>query len=123
MIQQAPPALVQELIAIEEQLASTYKKHDCSGWGALLADEWFVTHITGEVLTKKDVLAMCGTAPEITSTYDELSVRSYGTIAIVTGINYATALNQTIRLRFTDVFIRRNNRWVVALSHATQIPK
>jgi hypothetical protein len=32
------------------------------------------------------------------------------------------ALGQTIRLRFTDVFIRRNNRWVVALSHATRIP-
>jgi len=122
MLQQAPPALVQELTAIEEQLASTYKKHDCGGWGALLADEWFVTHMTGQVITKKEALEMCATAPEITSTYEELSVRSYGTTAIVTAINTASALGQTIRLRFTDVFIRRDNRWVIVLSHATRLP-
>ena len=122
MLQQAPPAVVQELTAIEEQLASTYQKHDCAGWGALLADEWFVTHITGEVITKKEVLEMCRTAPEITQTFENLSVRAYGTTAIVTGLNYATALGQTIKLRFTDVFIRRNDRWVVALSHATRLP-
>lgn len=122
MMQQAPAALVQELTAIEEQLASTYKKHDCSGWGALLADEWFVTHISGQIITKKEALELCATAPEITQTYEDLSVRSYGTMAIVTAINNASALGQTIRLRFTDVFIRRDDRWVIVLSHATRLP-
>jgi hypothetical protein len=121
-VQDAPAALVRELEAIEAQLAETYKNHDCAAWGGMLADEWTVTHITAEIITKQQALEMCGKAPEITSTYEQLSVRSYGTMAIVTGINNATALNQTIRLRFTDVFIRRNNRWVVAMSHATRIP-
>jgi hypothetical protein len=122
-MQDAPPAIVRELEAIEEQLASTYKSHDCAGWGALLGDEWSVTHMSGQVITKKEALDMCRTAPEVTSRYEQLSVRSYGPMAIVTGINNASALNQTIRLRFTDVFIRRNNHWVVVASHATQLPK
>jgi len=122
MIQQAPPALVQELTEIEERLASTYQKHDCRGWGAMLADEWSVTHISGEVITKKDALEMCASAPELTQRYEDLAVRSYGTMAIVTAINNVSALNQTIRLRFTDVFIRRDNRWVIVLSHATRLP-
>jgi hypothetical protein len=125
MLQQAPPALVRELEAILEQLASTYQKHDCAGWGALLADEWSVTHISGQVITKKEALEMCASAPEVLARYEDVSVRSYGTMAIVTGINNASLAanpSQIIRLRFTDVFIRRNNRWVVALSHATAIP-
>ena len=124
MLQQAPPALVRELEAIEEQLASTYRKHDCEGWGALLADEWTVTHMTGQVITKKEALEMCASAPEVLARYEDLQVRSYGTMAIVTAINnasLATNPSQIIRLRFTDVFIRRNNRWIVVLSHATQI--
>jgi hypothetical protein len=124
MLQQAPPTLVRELEAIEEQLASTYRKHDCEAWGALLADEWTVTHMTGQVITKKEALEMCASAPEVLARYEDLQVRSYGTMAIVTAINnasLATNPSQIIRLRFTDVFIRRNNRWIVVLSHATQI--
>lgn len=123
MLQQAPPAIVSELQRIEEQLASTYKSHDCAGWGALLGDEWFVTHITGEIITKADALGMCKIAPEITSKYEHLSYRVYDDMAIVTGVNHASALNQTISLRFTDVFVRRSGKWVVIASHATRLPE
>ena len=123
-MQEAPPALVRELEGILDQLASTYRKHDCQGWGALLGDEWSVTHISGQVITKKEALEMCATAPEVLARYEDVSVRSYGTMAIVTAINNASLASnpsEIIRLRFTDVFIRRNNRWIVVLSHATQI--
>jgi ketosteroid isomerase-like protein len=125
MLQQAPPALVRELEAIEEQLASAYRKHDCEAWGALLGDEWAVTHITGQVIAKKEALEMCRTAPEVLARYEDLSVRSYGTMAIVTGVNNASLAKdprQITKLRFTDVFLRRNGRWVVVMSHATAIP-
>ena len=124
MMQQAPPALVKEIEAIEEQLASTYRKHDCAGWGALLADEWRVTHISGQVITKKEALELCRTAPELLQRYEDLQVRDYGTMAIVTAINNVTLASnpsQVIRLRFTDVFVKRNDRWVIVMSHATTI--
>lgn len=127
MLQATPdPAIVRQLEALEDQLASTWKNHDCAGWGALLADDWTVTHITADVISKNQALDMCRTGPPITSTVDQLAVRIYGDTAIVTGRTTATAAGtspQTISLRFTDVFVRRQGRWVVVASHATRIPE
>ena len=119
------PAAVRELERIEETLASTWKNRDCAGWSALLADDWSVTHIDAQVITKAQALEMCRTGPPVTSTVDQLSVRVYGDTAIVNGRTTATAAGtppQTVVLRFTDVFVRRDGRWLVVASHATQVP-
>jgi hypothetical protein len=120
----AEPAIVRQLEVLEEQLASTFKNRDCAGWGALLADDWSVTHINAQVITKPQALEMCRTGPAVTSSVDEIAVRVYGDTAIVTGRTRATAagtLPQTVVLRFTDVVVLRNGRWVVVASHATQL--
>jgi ketosteroid isomerase-like protein len=117
-------AVVRQLEAIEDQLASTWKNHDCAGWGALLADDWSVTHIDAQVITKAQALEMCRTGPPVTSTVDQLVVRAYGDTAIVTGRNKATVSGtapQTVTLRFTDVFVRRDGRWIIVASHATRL--
>jgi ketosteroid isomerase-like protein len=116
--------VVRELEAIEQQLASTWKNQDCAGWGALLADDWAVTHIDAQVITKEQALQMCRTAAPLTSTVDHLVVRSYGDTAIVTGRTKATvsgAAPVTVTLRFTDVFVRRDGRWIAVASHATRL--
>jgi ketosteroid isomerase-like protein len=117
-------AVARQLEAIEEQLASTWRNRDCAGWGALLADEWTVTHIDAEVITKEQALEMCRTGPAVTSAVDQLAVRSYGDTAIVTGRTKATvsgAAPQTVTLRFTDVFVRREGHWLAVASHATRL--
>jgi ketosteroid isomerase-like protein len=117
-------AVARQLEAIEEQLASTWRNRDCAGWGALLADEWTVTHIDAQVITKEQALEMCRTGPAVTSAVDQLAVRSYGDTAIVTGRTKATvsgAAPQTVTLRFTDVFVRREGHWLVVASHATRL--
>lgn len=125
MLQALPdPAVVGQLEAIEEQLASTWKNRDCAGWGALLADDWSVTHIDAQVITKPQALEMCRTGPPVTSTVDELAVRVYGDTAIVTGRTRASTAGapaQSVTLRFTDVFVRRDGRWIVVASHATRV--
>ena len=121
----ADPAVVRQLETLEAQLASTWKNRDCAGWGDLLADDWTVIHINAQVITKTQALEMCRTAPAVTSSLDQIAVRVYGDTAIVTGRTTATAAStppQTVVLRFTDVVVRRNGRWVVVASHATQLP-
>jgi ketosteroid isomerase-like protein len=118
-------AVTRQLEAIEAQLASTWKNHDCAGWGALLADDWAVTHIDAQVIGKAQALEMCRSGPPVTSTVDQLAVRSYGDTAIVTGRTRATVSGpepQTVTLRFTDVFVQRQARWIVIASHATRVP-
>jgi ketosteroid isomerase-like protein len=117
-------AAVRQLEAIEKQLALTWKNHDCAGWGALLADDWSVTHIDAMVITKEQALEMCRTGPSVTSAVDQLAVRSYGDTAIVTGRTQAMVSGpspQTVVLRFTDVFVRRDGRWIAVASHATRL--
>ena len=118
------PAIVRQLETLEEQLASTWMNRNCAGWSALLADDWTVTHINGQVITKVQALEMCRTGPAVTSSLDQISVRVYEDTAIVIGRNKATAMTtppQTVVLRFTDVAVQRNGRWIVVASHATQI--
>jgi len=120
----ASPAVVVELRAVEERLSSTYASQDCDGWGSLLADEWTVTHITGNVVTKAQALESCRKGPAVKTTYDNLVFRAYGDTAIVTGQTTATIAGpsaQQVILRFTDVLVRRGGKWLVVTSHATRV--
>jgi hypothetical protein len=66
-------AVVRQPEAVEAQLASTWKDHDCAGWSALLADDWTATHIDAQVIKKDQALEVCRTGPPIAS-----AVRSIG---------------------------------------------
>jgi len=123
----APPAVSRAIEQIEQQLAATWKNGDCDGWAAMLAPEWSVIHISANIITKPQAVGMCHDPQyRLTSSIiDELSIRSYGNTAIATGRTTATTSGDaahTVRLRFTDVFVRRDGRWLAVTSHATQIP-
>jgi ketosteroid isomerase-like protein len=123
---QSDSAVVRELEKIEQQLAATYQAGDCAAWGAMLAPEWSVTHITAQVITKAQALEMCAAAKGqiADAAIDDISVRVFGDAAVATGRTTATTSGTsplTVTLRFTDVFIRRSDRWLVVASHATRI--
>jgi hypothetical protein len=117
---------VKELEAIEQRLASTWQKGDCDGWSSMIAPEWSVIHLDGTVLTRVQALEMCR-QPQVrmeTFTIDQVSVRRFDNAAVVTGrttIVTAGPDSQTLRLRFTDVFIRRNGTWKAVASQATRM--
>jgi ketosteroid isomerase-like protein len=125
--QAADPAVTRAIEQIEQQFATTWQKGDCEGWSAMLAPEWSVIHITANIVTKEQAVAMCRDPQlELASlSTDDLSIRSYGDTAIATGRTTATTggePSQTVRLRFTDVFVRRDGKWLVVASQATRIP-
>jgi hypothetical protein len=121
-----PSVAAQELARIEQRLAETWKKGECAAWGALVAPEWSVTHITGAVITRDQALKMCEEpdTPIETMKVDDLSIRIFGDAAVVTGrttVATGGASPVTLTLRFTDVFVRRAGRWQVVASHATRL--
>jgi ketosteroid isomerase-like protein len=125
-VQASGSATVSELEHLEQQLAATYKAGDCDAWGAMLAPEWSVIHISGTIITKAEALRMC---KEERPTFEELKaddirVRLYGDTAVVTGRTTAktTGANAVaLAIRFTDVFVRREGRWLVVASQATRL--
>jgi ketosteroid isomerase-like protein len=116
-------ATTRELTEIEARLATTYKAGDCDGWAALLAPEWSVIHITGNVIARAEAIQTCKTPQARLDALasDDLVVRAFGDAAVVTGRTTAIASGQTVVLRFTDVFVRRAGKWQVVASHATRI--
>lgn len=119
-------AAVRELEAIEQRLAATYAAGDCDGWGKMLADDWSVIHITGTVITKADALATCRMAAVkiADQKIEDIKVRLFDASAVVTGRTTATTAGPTpitVVLRFTDVLVRRDGRWLVVASHATRL--
>ena len=126
LLHQADSATLRELQDIEQRLAETYKAGDCDAWGALLAPEWSLIHITGAVIPKTEALRICrDERPAFKDLrYDDLSIRLFGDSAIVTGKTTAITAGSnsiSIVLRFTDVFVRRDGRWQVVASHATRL--
>ena len=123
---QSDSPVVRELEKIEHQLAATYQAGDCAAWGAMLAPEWSVTHITAELITKAQALEMCAAARGqiAQAAIDDISVRVFGDGAVVTGrTTFSTSGTNPVAmtLRFTDVFVRRSGRWLVVASHATRL--
>lgn len=115
-----------ELEQLEQRLAATWKAADCSAWGALLAPEWSVIHITGAVMSRSEALQACEAPrpPIDLLKIDDVSVRAFGDAAVVTGrttLRTGGASPESVVLRFTDVFIRRAGRWQVVASHATRV--
>ena len=120
------PDVTRELAQFEQQLATTFKKGECSAWADMLAPDWSVVHITGEIVTKAQALQMCKTTAVSIETFeiDDIAVRDFGDAAVVTGrtrIGTGGPTPGQVALRFTDVFIRLKGRWQVVASHATRL--
>jgi len=127
MGQQSDPAdVTRELTQIVRRLGTDWKNGNCEAWGAVIAPEWSVIHITGTVITRSQAMEMCKTpdSPIETIEADELAVRAFGDAAVVTGRTTAStrgANPETATFRFTDVFVRRGGRWQIVASHATRV--
>jgi hypothetical protein len=114
---------VGELEEIQRQLGRAWLAGDCATIDRIYGQEWSVTHIHGNVLSRADVMKMC-TDPEArmdSLSADDISVRLYNDTAVVTGRMVAKVGETTIRLRFTDVFVRRDGRWQAVASQATSL--
>ena len=115
-----------EIEELEHRLAATWTSGDCVGWGALIAPEWSVTHINGAVMTREQALTMCRSSQVRIADmrYDDLAVKVFGNTVVATGQTTATTTGdapETVVLRFTDVWLRREGRWRVVASQATRV--
>src|SRR6266478_6026697 len=106
----------QRLKDTQQQLARAWRQHDHAFVESILAPEWSVTQSDGTLLTRAVVLGAFFDAVTFDSNViDDVSVMSFGDTAVVRGRTVASGTFNgapvSARLRFTDVFIKRDGRW------------
>jgi ketosteroid isomerase-like protein len=116
-----------ELTQIEQRLVKSWVDGDRAAVEAILAHDWSVIDMTGHVLTKQKVMKEFGSGDRRieSGSIDDLKVRAFGEIAVVTGRSELTGSYRGTRAivvqRFTDVFAKREGRWQAVASQGTQI--
>ena len=118
----------EQLNELQQRLIRAWVEHDRETVNAILADDWTVIDPTGRVLTKAQVLEEgfeSGTRKIESGAIDEVKVRLFNDVAVVTGRTIAQGSYEgtsvSAKLRFTDVCVKRGDGWQVVASQATLI--
>lgn len=116
------------VIDLEQQLAQAWVNRDRPFIDGLLAADWTVTDPSGRTLTKQQVLDETFSSADRridAMAVDEMTVRSFGSVVVITGRTRATGSyrgqSASVALRFTDVFHLRDGRWQIVASQGTFI--
>lgn len=119
---------IRRLTEIQQELASAWIARDRANIERLIAPDWAVTHVEGRRLSRAEVfrnMLESDSTRMTSSDVDEVEVRVFGDAAVVTGRTHARGTQWgtpfDVRLRFTDVFIRRDGGWQAVASHATLV--
>jgi uncharacterized protein (TIGR02246 family) len=113
-----------ELRQMQQRLLDALLAGRRDDYAAMLAPEWRVTYVDGTVRVRSEVLDEVFGDPEPllrSGKVDNVDVRFLGPdLAVVTGRTEATPqTGATVRLRFADIAMKRDGRWVITASFAT----
>ena len=115
------------LMTIERTWANAVMTHDVSPLEVFLAEDFQATSETGEVRDRTATIARVRSSPAVFTSggLEDMRVRLYVDAAVVTGRFVAEGRSGgetfTVRLRWTDTFIRRGGQWLCVASQSTTI--
>jgi quinoprotein glucose dehydrogenase len=116
----------QEIKDAERQFNEARARADVATLDRLLADDWTITHGDGTIDSKARYLAdlRSGARKFDYVKGEEITVRLYGETAVAAGLTDSRVLfnGQPTGgpLRFTRVYVKRDGRWRMLVSHATR---
>ena len=116
-----------EVRTAEQQWFEALVKQDVAALEALLDEDMSFVHTDGETQSKDEVIEMVRSRRLVFESIDpsDLHVRVYDGAAVVTGLSqiklrWATGVS-SFKVRFTETYVRRGNRWFLAALQATGI--
>ena len=108
--------LTRDWLAAEE-------RHDRAALQKIIADDFQATGPMGNVLFKDDVLPEEGAqSGGLSITTSDVKARVFGDTAVVTAHGIQKSGDKR-ELRFTVVFIKRDDRWQMVAGHLSPVPK
>jgi|tagenome__1003787_1003787.scaffolds.fasta_scaffold20725300_2 ketosteroid isomerase-like protein len=130
---QADAQTKRELLALQDRWAEARIKGDVDFLEHFYAQEFRIQAMNGNVATRSEDIAMFdrvrrGDPNTITPQYIhdvDMGVSVYCDTAVVTGVENLKGTNRGVygemALRFTNLFVRRDGRWQLALHHSTPV--
>ena len=115
------------LMALERTWASAVMTHDAAPLEGFLADDFTQTSETGEVRGREETIARAASSAAVFSSggLEDMRVRLYGDVAVVTGRFAAEGRSGdepfTVNVRWTDTFVRRDGRWLCVASQSSSV--
>jgi ketosteroid isomerase-like protein len=117
----------QVILKFEQDWANAYVKGDAAALDQIEADDFVFVGSDGMIETKADeVRNLKSKALKMTECkVEDMKVRVYGKTAIVTGVNTikGSQKGQDIsgKYRFTDVLVRKKDKWQAVSTHVSMI--
>ena len=128
-IQSSGADFTSEILQIERDIMAAIKGKDTAALEPMLADEFvYRTHFGVEADKAAFLESITSFPVEIISLRgEELKVNVYGETAVLTGVQVAEARPpegeaEESAVAFTDVFVRRDERWLMVLAYGVELP-
>ena len=122
-------AAAEALLQIERDIMAAIKNKDAAALEPTLADEFvYRTHFGAEADKAEFLKSIASFPMKILSLRgEELRVDVYGDTAVLTGVQIAEARppegeTEESAVAFTDVFVRRDGRWLMVLAYGVELP-
>lgn len=123
-----------EIARLEQARFNAYLKLDVLTLDRITSNDYSSVYADGQVVTKKQELENIKSAPagilsSLSANIDELSVRQFGTSAVLRGrliikgsIDWSgKTINIDAVFRYTAVYVKQFGRWRVVASHFTKM--
>ncbi len=117
--------LEQEIVATEQARLKAFRDNDRAAFAQMVADDLMMVHSDGGVLDKAGEMAVMRPStserPLPTLTLEDTRVRGSDTTAVLTGSLVERQQGRLLlRLRFTNVYIKKDGRWLLASGQLTR---
>jgi ketosteroid isomerase-like protein len=116
------PSDLQILTALNHDYVSSVQHGDVARFRELLADDFLGSNPDGSLVDRAGFLAQTARPVTITGLEaEEVNVRILGDVAIIHArTSYTTQEGRAASGRYTDIWARRDGRWLAVAAHVTR---
>ena len=119
------PPIEKQLTDLARQRADALVRRDVAALDAMLAKDFVYTNSSGRVLRKEDYIQVVISATWVSQQLSDVSVRLFGTTAVLTGKVHDVADFDGFELnadfRTTQVYIQEGDGWIYAAGHTSSL--